>query len=81
MGLSDAGLNALKRFAVYCGDGVFVRRAMGRQEMLDKFGIIGCEVEMGVAPVAMRRDEAVAACRAVRSMGGGAWIVAHGVAA
>lgn len=79
--LSDAGVNALKRFAVYCGDGVYVRRAVGRAQMLDKFGILGVEVEMGTAPIPMRRAEAVQACKAAREMGAGAWIVAHGVAA
>lgn len=75
--LSDAGAKAMQRFAVYCGDGVYVRRAMGRAQMLDKFGILGVDVEMGTAPIPMRRAEAVQACKAARELGAGAWIVAH----
>lgn len=78
--LSDAGVNTLKRFAVYCGDGVYVRRAMGRAQMLDRFGVLGVDVEMGTAPIPMRRAEAVQACKAAREMGAGAWIVAAGAA-
>lgn len=79
--MSDAGAAALKRFAVYCGDGVYVRRAMGRAQMLDKFGVLGVDVEMGVVPIPMRRAEAVQTCKAARQLGAGAWIVAHGGAA
>lgn len=78
--LSDVRAKALQRFAVYCGGGVYVRRAVGHAQMLDKFGILGAEVEMGREPVPMRRAEAVQACKVARSVGAGAWIVAHGVA-
>lgn len=54
-----------------------MRSALGRAQMLDKHGVLGVDVEMGVAPVPMRRAEAVQACKAVRELGAGAWIVAH----
>lgn len=79
--LSDAGAKAMQRFAVYCGDGVYVRRAMGRAQMLDKHGICGVDVEMGPSPIPMRRAEAVQACKAARELVAGAWIVPHGGAA
>lgn len=73
--LAQAGAKALQRFAVYCGDGLYVRRAVGRAQMLDKFGILGVDVELGREPVPMRRAEAVRACKVARSVGAGAWLV------
>lgn len=74
--LAQAGAKALQRFAVYCGDGVYVRRALNSSQHLDKFGKIGVEVEVSREPVPMRRAEAVNACKVARSVGAGAWLVA-----
>jgi hypothetical protein len=56
-------------FAVYCRDGAYLQRV----QRVDGRGL---RTVFGASPVPMGRSEAARACKAVRALGVGAWLVA-----